>query len=57
MAQHRDAAALIFAVAFPTAAAWFYLRRGSLYCPWFSHMVVDMGIMAIGYDLAGMNRI
>ena len=48
---------LSFGVAFAGGLwAWLYLRRGSLYCPWFSHMVVDMGIMAIGYDLAGMNR-
>lgn len=32
--------------------AWLYERSGSLYAPWMSHMLVDAGIMLIGYQLA-----
>jgi len=32
--------------------AWLYERTGSLYGPWFSHLLVDAGIFIIGYDLA-----
>jgi membrane protease YdiL (CAAX protease family) len=32
--------------------AWLYERTGSLYGPWFSHLLVDAGIFVIGYDLA-----
>ena len=31
--------------------AWLYARSGSLFSPWLSHTLVDLGIMAIGYDL------
>jgi CAAX protease family protein len=31
--------------------AWLYERNRSLYGPWFSHLLVDCGIMYIGYDL------
>ena len=31
--------------------AWLYHRSGSLLAPWVSHMIADLGIMAIGYDL------
>ena len=31
--------------------AWLYERFGSLYGPWFSHLLVDCGIMFIGFDL------
>lgn len=31
--------------------AWLYQRTGSLVAPWISHMVADLAIMAIGYDL------
>lgn len=31
--------------------AWLYNRTGSLYGPWLSHMMIDAGIFAIGYDL------
>jgi membrane protease YdiL (CAAX protease family) len=31
--------------------AWLYARHGSLYPPWLSHTMVDLAIMAIGYDL------
>ena len=31
--------------------AWLYQRYESLYGPWFSHLLVDCGIMLIGYDL------
>ena len=31
--------------------AWLYQKRGSLYGPWLSHLVVDAGIFLIGYDI------
>ena len=34
------------------AWAWIYERSGSLYGPWFSHLLVDAGIFLIGFDLA-----
>ena len=33
--------------------AWLYQRTGSLLSPWLSHIVGDLAIMGIGYDLAG----
>ena len=33
--------------------AWLYARSRSLLSPWLSHALVDIGIMAIGYHLAG----
>ncbi|MCI0459236.1 MAG: CPBP family intramembrane metalloprotease [Gemmataceae bacterium] len=33
------------------AWAWLYERSESLLAPWLSHLVVDVGIMVIGYDL------
>jgi membrane protease YdiL (CAAX protease family) len=33
------------------AWAWLYHRSGSLYAPWLSHFLIDVTIMAIGYDL------
>lgn len=45
-------AALSLSVGVGGAAwAWLYLRSGSLYGPWISHMLVDAAIMWIGYDL------
>lgn len=34
------------------AWAWLYQRTDSLLGPWVSHLIVDAGILAIGYDLA-----
>ena len=31
--------------------SWAYRRSGSLLGPWLSHILVDTGIMLIGYDL------
>jgi membrane protease YdiL (CAAX protease family) len=31
--------------------AWLYDRSGSLYGPWFSHLLVDAAIFLVGYDL------
>jgi membrane protease YdiL (CAAX protease family) len=31
--------------------AWIYDRAQSLYAPWVSHVLVDLGIMVVGYDL------
>jgi membrane protease YdiL (CAAX protease family) len=35
--------------------AWLYERYRSLYGPWLSHLLVDCGIMYIGYDLIPWN--
>jgi membrane protease YdiL (CAAX protease family) len=34
------------------AWAWIYHKSGSLIGPWISHLIVDVAVMAIGYDLA-----
>ncbi|HEV3204743.1 MAG TPA: type II CAAX endopeptidase family protein [Gemmataceae bacterium] len=31
--------------------AWLYDRSGSIYASWFSHLLVDVGIMAVGFDM------
>ena len=31
--------------------AWLYHRSGSLYGPWLSHLVVDVAIFTLGYDM------
>ena len=31
--------------------AWLYQRCGSLVAPWLGHVVIDAGIMLIGYDV------
>ena len=31
--------------------AWIYHRSKTLYGPWISHLLVDIAIYAIGYDL------
>jgi membrane protease YdiL (CAAX protease family) len=31
--------------------AWLFHRTGSIYSPWLSHMMVDMAIMAVGYQM------
>ena len=31
--------------------SWLYARTGSLYAPWLSHAVIDVVILAIGWDL------
>jgi membrane protease YdiL (CAAX protease family) len=33
--------------------AWLYDRSGSLYAPWVSHLLIDAGIMVVGYELVG----
>ena len=33
--------------------AWLYQRTGSLLVPWLSHVIADLAIMLIGWDLAG----
>ncbi len=41
-----------FCVAVGGAAwAWIYHRSGSLLGPWLSHLLIDAGIMIVGYDL------
>jgi membrane protease YdiL (CAAX protease family) len=32
--------------------AWIYQKSGSLIGPWISHLIVDVAVMTIGYDLA-----
>ena len=31
--------------------AWLYERSGSVYAPWVSHLLVDVVVLAVGYDL------
>jgi CAAX protease family protein len=31
--------------------AWLYHRCGSIYAPWISHLLVDLGLMGLGYDM------
>jgi membrane protease YdiL (CAAX protease family) len=31
--------------------AWIYYRSGSLVGPWASHLLVDVGIFVVGFDL------
>jgi membrane protease YdiL (CAAX protease family) len=31
--------------------AWLYERTGSLVAPWLSHMLIDLAIMAVGYEM------
>jgi uncharacterized protein len=31
--------------------AWLYRRTGSIYAPWVSHVLVDLAVFAVGYDL------
>lgn len=31
--------------------AWLYQRSGSIWAPWLSHLLIDAGIFAIGWDL------
>jgi membrane protease YdiL (CAAX protease family) len=31
--------------------AWLYQTSGALYAPWVSHLLIDMAILAVGYDL------
>jgi membrane protease YdiL (CAAX protease family) len=33
--------------------AWIYHHTGSLYGPWLSHLLVDVAIFVVGYDLVG----
>lgn len=33
--------------------AWIYHRSGSLYGPWLSHLLVDVAVFVVGYDLVG----
>jgi len=33
--------------------AWIYHRTGSLYGPWLSHLLVDVAVFVVGYDLVG----
>jgi hypothetical protein len=33
------------------AWAWIYQRSGSIYAAWLSHLVIDVGLMWIGFDL------
>ncbi len=35
------------------AWAWLYERSGSLVAPWLSHLLVDTGLMAVGYSMMG----
>jgi membrane protease YdiL (CAAX protease family) len=34
--------------------AWLYYRSGSIYGPWFSHLLIDAAIFGVGYDLVRM---
>jgi len=32
--------------------AWLYARTGALYAPWVSHAVIDLAVLAVGWDLS-----
>jgi membrane protease YdiL (CAAX protease family) len=36
--------------------AWLYERTGSIYAPWLSHLIIDVAIFAVGYDLIFVKR-
>jgi membrane protease YdiL (CAAX protease family) len=31
--------------------AWLYHRSGSIYAPWISHLLVDVAVLGVGYDM------
>ena len=37
------------------AWAWLYHRYGNLYAAWISHLIVDVALIGIGYDLLGLS--
>ena len=37
------------------AWAWLYHRYGNLYAAWISHLIVDVALILIGYDLLGLS--
>ena len=52
--QHGWGATIFFSLCVAVGGmiwAWLYQRYRSLYGPWVSHLMVDLGIMYIGYDL------
>ncbi|HEV3448025.1 MAG TPA: CPBP family intramembrane glutamic endopeptidase [Gemmataceae bacterium] len=38
------------------AWAWLYQRTGTLYAPWLSHLLVDVAILAVGYEMIFVPR-
>ena len=38
------------------AWAWLYERSGTLYTPWLSHLLVDVAILAVGYEMVFVPR-
>jgi membrane protease YdiL (CAAX protease family) len=38
------------------AWAWLYHRTGTLYAPWLSHLLVDVAILAVGYEMIFVTR-
>jgi hypothetical protein len=38
------------------AWAWLYQRTGTLYAPWLSHLLVDVAILAVGYEMIFVTR-
>ncbi|MGI9471694.1 MAG: CPBP family intramembrane glutamic endopeptidase [Rubripirellula sp.] len=52
--QHGWGATIFFSLCVALGGliwAWLYQKTQSLYGPWVSHLMVDLGIMYIGYDL------
>lgn len=33
--------------------AWLYERTGTIYAAWISHLIVDLGVFVLGYDILG----
>jgi membrane protease YdiL (CAAX protease family) len=53
-AEHFWTATLFFSLCVAVGGAvwaWLYQRSGQLYAPWLSHLLIDAGIMLIGFDL------
>ena len=58
-AQYRVAVLFFSAMVAVGGLLWarLYEKSGSLYAPWLSHLIVDVALMVIGYDLMWGGRV